>query len=57
MKTNRRKRPVTLGEFITTAHDAWGERRAKGIVWLALNTRLAKFQGPQRFVFPKRSLD
>jgi hypothetical protein len=48
---------VTLGEFITAAHDAWGERRARGIVWLTLNARLIKFQGPQRFVFPKRSLD
>jgi len=57
MKTHRRKKPLTFGGFITAAHDALGKRRAKGIVWLAVNAQLVKFRGPQRFVFSKRSLN
>lgn len=57
MKTNCRKKPLTFGGFITAAHDAWGKRRAKGIVWLAVNARLVKFQGPQRFAFSERSFN
>jgi hypothetical protein len=51
MKTNDQKRPVTLGEFVAGAYHAWGARRAKGIVWLAVNARLVEFRGPQRLVF------
>jgi hypothetical protein len=51
MKTNSRKRSLTFGGFITAAHDAWGERRARGFVRLAVNAGLVKFHGPQRFVF------
>jgi len=57
MKTNCRKKTLTFGGFITAVHDAWGQRRARGIVWLAVNARLVKFQGPQRFMFSKRSLN
>jgi hypothetical protein len=51
MKTNRGKDSLTLGRFITAANEAWGERRARGIVWLAVNARLIEFQGPNRFSF------
>jgi hypothetical protein len=57
MKTNRRKKPLTFGEFISAAHDAWGNRRARGIVWLAVNARLVKFRGPQRYEFSEQSLN
>jgi hypothetical protein len=57
MKTICRKKSLTFGAFITAAHDAWGKRRAKGMVWLAVNARLVEFQGPQRFEFSKRSLN
>jgi hypothetical protein len=57
MKTNCGKKPLTFGGFITAAHAAWGKRRARGMVWLAVNARLVEFRGPQRFVFSKRSLN
>jgi hypothetical protein len=57
MKTHRRKKPLTFGGFIAAAHDAWGKRRARGMVWLAVNAGLVEFRGAQRFVFSKRSLN
>lgn len=54
MKTNQNEKALTFGEFIMAAHDAWGKRRARGIVCLAVNARLVEFQGKQRFVFSKR---
>ena len=57
MKVNLEKKALTFGGFIMAAYDVWGKRRAKGIVWLAVNAHLVKFQGRQRFVFSKRSLD
>jgi hypothetical protein len=57
VKTNCRRKPLTFGEFIAAAHDAWGERRASGLVWLAVNTNLIEFRGQKRFVFSKRNLN
>jgi hypothetical protein len=57
MRTNWRKKALTFGEFVTAAHDTWGERRASGFVWLAVNTQLVEFRGQQRFVFSKRNLN
>ena len=57
MKMNQAKKEMTFGEFITVVYDAWGQQRARGIVWLAVNARLVKFQGQERFVFSKRSLN
>jgi hypothetical protein len=51
VKTNDTDRPVTLGDFIAGAYRAWGTRRAKGLVCLAVNARLVEFRGPQRLVF------
>ena len=56
MKGNQAKKALTLGEFIMAAHDVLG-KQARGIVWLAVNAHLVKFQGRQRFVFSKRSLN
>ena len=52
MKTNCRKKSLTLGEFIAAAHDAWGERWASGFVWLAANAHLVGFRGNNVLRFP-----
>jgi len=54
VKTNDTKRAITLGDFIAGAYHAWGARRAKGLVWLAVNTRLVEFRGPQRLVISEK---
>jgi hypothetical protein len=51
VKAKREKKALTFGGFITAAHDAWGKQPAREIVRLAVNARLVRFQGPQRFVF------
>ena len=48
VKYNDTKRAMRLGDFIAGAYRAWGARRAKGLVWLAVNARLVEFRGPQR---------
>jgi hypothetical protein len=48
--TNGNKRVLTFGDFIVAAYLAWGRRRAKGLVWLAVNSRLIQFRGRQRVV-------
>jgi hypothetical protein len=53
MKTNHGKKPVKFGNFIIAAYDSFGKRRAKGLVWLAVNAHLVKFQGPQRYQFSR----
>ena len=50
VKTNDTKSALTLGDFIAGAYRAWGARRAKGLVWLAVNARLVEFQGPELIV-------
>jgi hypothetical protein len=50
MKTNDTKRAMTFGDFIAGAYGAWGTRRAKGLIRLALNAQLVEFRGPQRLV-------
>jgi hypothetical protein len=50
MKTNAKNKVWTLGDFIAAAYRAWGVRRAKGLVWLAVNARLVEFQEPQCLV-------
>jgi hypothetical protein len=50
MKTNSTKKSTTLGEFITRIYDDCGERKAQGIVRLAIMARLIKFRGHKRGV-------
>jgi hypothetical protein len=50
MKRDSKKRIMTFGEFVVGAYRAWGGRRAKGLVWLAVNAGLVEFSGGQRFV-------
>jgi hypothetical protein len=47
MKTNSKKMAMKLGDFVAGAYRAWGSRRAKGLVRLALHTRLVVFREPQ----------
>jgi hypothetical protein len=49
VRTDSRKRVLTFGDFVAGAYRAWGHRRAKGLVWLAVNAGLVEFRGPQRF--------
>ncbi len=44
---------MTFGDFIAAAYRAWGRRRAKGLVWLAVNARLVEFRGRQRILISK----
>jgi hypothetical protein len=54
VKTNDAKREMTFGEFIDGAYRAWGTRRAKGLVCLAVNARLVEFRGPRRLVISEK---
>ena len=49
MKTNSTKRSPTLGEFITQVYDDCGERKAKGMVRLAMAAHLIEFRGQKRY--------
>ena len=55
MRANWRKKSLTFAGFVIAAHDAWDERRAGGLLWLAVNTIQAEFRGRQRFDFSKRN--
>ena len=50
MKTNSTKISPTLGEFITRIYDVCGERKASGIVRLAMKAHLIEFREQQRVV-------
>jgi hypothetical protein len=51
MKTHPSKKPLTFGDFVAGAYCAWGKRRAKGFIQLALKAHVVEFLGQQRFVF------
>jgi hypothetical protein len=50
MKTNCRKRYLTFGEFIACIYDAWGKRKARGIVRLAIKAHLVALRSQRRIV-------
>jgi hypothetical protein len=50
MKANQKKKAPAFGEFIMAVYDAWGKRRASGIIWLAVSAQLVEFRGQQRVV-------
>jgi hypothetical protein len=54
MKVNQDTHPLAFGEFIMAAYDALGKRRAKGLIWLAVNSGLVEFHGRHRFLFSRR---
>ncbi len=43
VKSNYRKKLLTLGGFINPTHGTWSERRANGYVWPAVNVHLVAF--------------
>jgi hypothetical protein len=46
-----KKKPLTFGEFVSCGYRAWGDRRANGLIRLALKLHLVEFRGRERFVF------
>jgi hypothetical protein len=50
MKTHPQQRPLTFGDFVASVYRAWGERRAKGVIKLAVKMHLIEFLGTERFV-------
>jgi hypothetical protein len=44
------RQTLTFGEFVAATYRTWGKRRAKGIIKLAVEARMIKFCGKQRFV-------
>lgn len=57
MKARQAKKPLTFGEFILAVYDAWGKRRARGVVWLAVNAKLVQFRGRRRITISERTPD
>jgi hypothetical protein len=49
MKTNHKKKALTLGEFIAGIYDACGRQKARGIVRLAIKAQWVEFRGHDRF--------
>jgi hypothetical protein len=41
--------PLTFGAFIAGGYRAWGKRKAKGIIQLAVKTHMVEFRGQQIF--------
>jgi len=52
VKTNP-KRTLTFGELIEDFYTAYGKRRAKGILRLAVKAHLVVFRGRDRYVLCK----
>jgi hypothetical protein len=50
MKLGSRKEPLTFGAFVAGGYRAWGDRRAKGIIHLAVKAHVIEFCGQQRFM-------
>jgi hypothetical protein len=50
MNVNSSRRPLTFGDFVAGVCHTWGERRAKGIIDLAIKMHVIEFRGTQRFV-------
>ena len=47
MKVNHERKALTLGEFIMAVYDTWGERRAIGIVRLAVKAHMVELASPR----------
>jgi hypothetical protein len=50
IKTNGKQRGLVFGDFIVAAYEAWGRRKARWLVRLAVNAQLVEFHGGQLFV-------
>jgi hypothetical protein len=51
MKAHPGKKALTFGDFVAGVYQAWGKRKGKGIVQLALKAHMIEFRGAKRFVF------
>jgi hypothetical protein len=51
MQTKQGKKTLRFGDFIIATYNAFGKRRAKGIIRLAVKAHLVEFEGAQRFEF------
>ena len=50
MKVQPKRRPLTFGDFVAGVYHTWGERKAKGIVQLAIKSHVIEFRGTELFV-------
>jgi hypothetical protein len=50
MNAHSKPKLLTFGDFVEGVYHAWGERKAKGIVKLAIKMHLIEFRGGDRFV-------
>ena len=41
---------MTFGDFVAGSYRAWGKRKAKGLIQLALKARFVEFRGEYRLV-------
>ncbi len=48
LKARPRGKPLTFGDFVAGVYHTWGNRRAKGIIRLAVALGLIEFRGPER---------
>jgi hypothetical protein len=48
MKANHRRKALTFGNLIETVYDACGNRRARGIIRLAIDAHVVVFRKQQR---------
>jgi hypothetical protein len=45
MESKQGQKALRFGDFIIATYDTFGERRAKGIIRLALKAHLVEFEG------------
>jgi hypothetical protein len=57
VQTRSKESASTFGDFVAAAYRAWGSRRAKGLVQLAVNSHLVVFRGRQHFVISEEQHD
>lgn len=50
MKARPLKKQLTFGDFVEGVYHTWGERRASGVVRLAIEVQMIEFRGPERIV-------
>ena len=50
MKTNHRKKALTFGDLIADVYSVCGQRRARGLLRLAVNAHVIAFRGHRHIV-------
>jgi hypothetical protein len=49
-KTKPRKKPLTFGDFVAGGYRVWGNRKALGLIRLAIKAHVIEFRGQSRLV-------